>query len=269
MRVTILGAGTAIPARSYSPAGILVQVGREQLLFDAGPGTAQRLHAAGGSLFRLDRLFLTHYHVDHCLELVTILFALRIPQPVRTKPLTIYGPRGLKRLYRQLNATFHRWLEPRTYRLVLKELDETTVRFSGYTVTTRRMNHSTPALGYRLARPGLPRTGAVRGLRPLRAGEAQGKRVAYSGDTDVCDNLVRLGRGADLLVLECSQPDERKIAGHLTPTECGQIASEARCKHLVLTHFYPVFRGYDIRRRVRRSFRGRLTLARDLTSFRL
>ncbi|MBI3011419.1 MAG: MBL fold metallo-hydrolase [Candidatus Omnitrophica bacterium] len=249
MRVVVLGAGTAIPARGHSPAGIYVNVRGEHLLFDAGPGTAQRLHQAGVSLWQIDRIFLTHAHVDHCLDLVSILFALRIPQPVRTKPLTVYGPRGLTRLYRQLNAAFHRWLEPRTYRLTLSELDETTRRFHGYTITTRWMRHSTPALGYRI--------------------EAQGKRVAYSGDTDVCDNIVRLGRGADLLILECSHPDERKIAGHLTPTEGGQIASEARCKHLVLTHFYPVFRGYDIRRRVRRAYQGRLTLAQDFTSFRL
>lgn len=249
MRVVVLGAGTAIPARSYSPAGILVQVGREQLLFDAGPGTAQRLHAAGGSLFRLDRLFLTHYHVDHCLELVTILFALRIPQPVRTKPLTLYGPPGLMKLYRELNRAFHRWLEPRTYRLTVRELGETAVRLKSGTVTSRWMHHSTKTLGYR-----------------LEAGE---KRLAYSGDTDVCQAIVELGQDADVLILECSHPDERKVAWHLTPSECGKIAAAARCKHLVLTHFYPVFRGYDIRRRVRRFFRGRLTLARDLTSVRL
>jgi len=249
MRVTILGAGTAIPTTGHSPAGIYVEAGGEHLLFDAGPGTAQRLHEAGGSLWRLGRIFLTHAHVDHCLDLVTILFALRIPQPARTKPLTVYGPRGLKRLYRRLNIAFHRWLEPRTYRLALKELDETTLRFGGCTVTTRTMRHSTAALGYRL--------------------EARGKSVAYSGDTDVCENIVALGRGADLLILECSHPDERKVPGHLTPSECGKIAAAARCQHLVLTHFYPVFRGYDIRRRVRRSFRGRLTLARDFTTLAL
>ena len=39
MRVVILGAGTAIPAERYSPAGLYMRVGREHLLFDAGPGT--------------------------------------------------------------------------------------------------------------------------------------------------------------------------------------------------------------------------------------
>ena len=60
--------------------------------------------------------------------------------------------------------------------------------------------------------------------------------------------------------------DGRKVSGHLTPSECGRIAAAAGCDHLVLTHFYPVFKGYDIRRRVRRFYRGPLTLAKDFTT---
>ena len=247
MDVIVLGAGTAIPAARRSPAGIYMAVGPERILLDAGAGTMQRLHAAGASFLTLDRVFLTHYHIDHCLDLVSLLFALRIPQPARRKkPLTIYGPRGLKRLYRHLNTAFQGWLMPKTYRLTLTELGETTLRLPGYTVTTRRMNHyATGALGYRIETPK--------------------RRVAYSGDTESCSGIVELGRGADPLILECSHPDEWKVAGHLSPTVCGQLAAAASCHHLVLTHFYPVFAGYDIRARVRRAYRGRVTLARDLT----
>ncbi len=248
MRVIILGAGTAIPAKGYSPAGIYLQAAKEHLLLDAGPGTVQRLHAAGISPFDIDRIFLTHFHLDHCLDMASLLFALRIPEPARTKPLTIYGPRGLTRFFRQLNTAFHGWLAPRTYRLVLRELDETRVRCPGYTVTTKRMTHSTRALGYRL--------------------EAEGTIITYSGDTDICSAIVTLGREADVLILECSHPDQRKVAGHLTPTDCGRIAAQARCRHLILTHFYPVFRGINIRRCVRRAFAGRLTLACDLLAIR-
>ena len=248
MHVVILGAGTANPATGYSPAGIYVRIAKEHVLLDAGPGTVQRLHAAGMSPFDIDRVFLTHFHLDHCLDMASLLFALRIPHPARTKPLTIYGPRGLKRLFRRLNTAFHGWLTPRTYRLTLRELGETRVRCPGYTVTTRRMAHSTTALGYRL--------------------EARGKRVVYSGDTDVCASIIELGCHADVLILECSHPDQRKVVGHLTPTDCGRLAAQAGCRHLVLTHFYPVFRGVDIRRCVRHAFTGRLTLAHDLLALR-
>jgi ribonuclease BN (tRNA processing enzyme) len=154
----------------------------------------------------------------------------------------------LKRLYRELNNAFQGWLTPWGYRLTLTELGETTVRLPGYSVSTRRMNHyKTGAIGYRLAERGR-------------------EALAYSGDTDVCQGIVDLGRNAELLILECSVRDEQKVPGHLTPTECGRIAAQADCRRLALTHFYPVFKGYDIRRRVRHSFGGRLTLARDFTS---
>lgn len=246
MRVTILGAGTAIPARGHSPAGLYVRTRTEHLLFDAGPGTVQRLLTTGTTIFDLDRVFLTHYHLDHCLDLASLLFALRIPQPARLKPLTVYGPPGLGRLYRRLNRAFNGWLTPRTYRLALKELKEKTLKLPDCTVTSRWMRHTTPALGYRL--------------------EIPGQRLAYSGDTDACEAIVELGRNAHLLILECSHPDGKKVAGHLTPTECGRLAEQANCRHLALTHFYPVFKGYNIRRRVRTHFRGRLTLAKDLTT---
>ena len=247
MRVTVLGAGTAIPAERYSPAGVYVRVNREHVLLDAGPGTLQRLHAVGVRPWQLDRIFLTHFHLDHCLDLAAVLFAARIPQPPRTKPLAVYGPRGLTRLYRRLNTALNGWLQPKGYRLTLHELDETTLRLNGYTISTRRMNHSARALGYRLT--------------------SAGERVVYSGDTAACQAIVDLGMQADLLILECAMPDERRVIGHLTPTECGQIAARAACRHLALTHFYPVFQGYDIRGRVRRHFRGPLTLCKDFTSF--
>lgn len=250
MRVTILGAGTAVPAAGRSPAGIHVDVGGEHVLLDAGAGTLQRLQQAGVPFAELDRIFLTHFHVDHCLDLVSILFALRIPSVNRRKTLFVYGPPGLKRLYRRLNTAFSGWLSPRGFPLILKEVRQGMIRLPGYTVEARGMNHyQTGAVGYRIT--------------------AAGKVMAYSGDTDTCGGIVELGRSAHLLILECSVTDEGKVAGHLTPSECGGIASAAGCRHLLLTHFYPVFRGYDIRARVRANFRGRVTLAKDFTSIRI
>ena len=250
MNAIVLGAGTAIPAKAHSPAGLYVRAAREHVLLDAGAGTLQRLQAAGLPWHQLDRIFLTHYHLDHCLDLASILFALRLPQVGRRKPLTVYGPPGLQRLYRRLRIAFHGWIAPRGFSLVLKEVQDTTVRLPGYTVRSRRMRHDdTGAVGYRLTE--------------------RGRSLAYSGDTDVCEDVVALGRGADALILECSVPDARKVEGHLTPGECGSLATAAGCRHLVLTHFYPVFQGYDIRARVRRAYRGRLTLARDFVALHL
>ena len=266
MKVVILGSGTGAVVKDRGYAGIYVRAGGEHLVLDAGPGTLRQLAHLGVTYLDLDAVFLTHFHPDHCLDLVSILFAMRIPRPAvgspsaadtssaarmvpprsRTKPLTVYGPRGLTRLSRRLSTAFQGWIEPRTYRLTLKEIGETTLRLPGYTIRTKRMRHGTAALGYRV--------------------ESGGRSLAYSGDTDVCPQIIELGRRADVLVLECSMTDELKGAGHLTPSECGRIAQRAGCRHLVLTHFYPVFQGYDIRRRARKAFAGRLTLARDFAT---
>jgi ribonuclease BN (tRNA processing enzyme) len=93
--------------------------------------------------------------------------------------------------------------------------------------------------------------------------DARGRSMVYSGDTDYCVNIVRLGKNADLLILECSFPDERKSPGHLTPSFAGKIAREASCKKLLLTHFYPVFQGHDILQECRKEFSGEIVLAED------
>jgi ribonuclease BN (tRNA processing enzyme) len=93
--------------------------------------------------------------------------------------------------------------------------------------------------------------------------QAEGRSLVYSGDTDYCGNIVRLGKEADLLILECSFPEERKKEGHLTPSLAGRIAREAQSKKLLLTHFYPVFQGHDIREECRKEYSGEILLAVD------
>jgi ribonuclease BN (tRNA processing enzyme) len=249
MKVTMLGTGTAIPVPDRGYAGLLVEVGGERIVCDAGPGTLRQLSRVGVTYLDLDRLFVTHIHPDHSLDLVSILFAMHIPEPGRRTPFTIYGPPGLRRLIDRLSRAYQGWMAPQTYRLTVRELRPGTLRLPGGRVRAVAMQHSTPTLGYRF--------------------DAGGASMVYSGDTDAGPGISALARGVDLLILECSMTDERKVAGHLTPSECGRIAAAAGCRHLVLTHFYPIFHGYDIRARVRRNFRGRVTLARDFQSFRL
>ena len=71
--------------------------------------------------------------------------------------------------------------------------------------------------------------------------------MVYSGDTDYSEDLIRLAQGADLLICECSLPEEMKVEGHLVPSLAGRIASEAGCRKLLLVHLYPECEGRDIR----------------------
>ncbi len=91
-----------------------------------------------------------------------------------------------------------------------------------------------------------------------------GKSVAISGDTDYCKNIIDLASEVDLLVLECSFPDEKKVEGHLTPSMAGKIGLESRCKRLLLIHLYPVCDNQDILKECKRLYPSEVILGEDL-----
>jgi ribonuclease BN (tRNA processing enzyme) len=90
-----------------------------------------------------------------------------------------------------------------------------------------------------------------------------GRRMVYTGDTGFDEGLGRWAAGCDLLLAECSLPDDREMAIHLTPRRCGALAALARPRTLVLTHFYPPVEQVDIRAIVGEQFDGRVVLADD------
>lgn len=110
------------------------------------------------------------------------------------------------------------------------------------------MAHMIPTIGYRLE-------------------FSSGKVLVYSGDTDYCENIVELAKGADVLILECSFPDDLRVEGHLVPSLCAKIAKESGCKVLALSHFYPQWEGRDILRECRSFYNGNIILAEDLMEF--
>jgi ribonuclease BN (tRNA processing enzyme) len=111
---------------------------------------------------------------------------------------------------------------------------------------------------------GMATLAAMLKSRGYRITGSDGKSVVYSGDTDVCDNLVTLAKGVDVLICECALPDEMKVEGHLTPSLAGRIAVQAGVKKLVLTHFYPECDAVDIAEECRNTYKGPLVIAEDL-----
>jgi ribonuclease BN (tRNA processing enzyme) len=100
---------------------------------------------------------------------------------------------------------------------------------------------------------------------------ADRKSLVISGDTDYCQNIVDLSAEADLLVLEYSFPDGKKVEGHLTPSLAGRIGKESSCKNLLLTHLYlyPLCDQPDILSQCRQTFKGEAVVAEDLMRFKI
>jgi len=93
--------------------------------------------------------------------------------------------------------------------------------------------------------------------------EHDNKSIVYSGDTDYSKEIIEISKDADLLILECSFPNNKKVEGHLIPSLCGKIATKANVKKLVLTHLYPECDNVDIKKQCNKEFGGMVIVAKD------
>lgn len=249
MKITIIGSGTCVPSLKRSSCSVLIEISQDLLLFDSGAGTMRRLLEVGVSINQLSHIFYSHLHPDHTGELIPFLFATKYPEAHRRrKPFTIVAARGFVDFYERLKGAYGKWIELDPGLLNISELDTTGrdhLDCAQFDVDSLPMDHTDMSLAYRI-------TGS------------NGKSVVYSGDTDVCDNLVTLAKGVDVLICEAALPDKMKVEGHLTPSLAGRIAAQAGVKKLVLTHFYPECDAVDITEECRKTYQGPLVIAEDL-----
>ena len=279
MDLSLFFAGTAgsVPTARRGLPALLLRAGGDRILFDCGEGTQQQLLRSIG-LPELDAIFVTHYHLDHWLGLLGVLktFDLR----GRERPLSIYGPPGLRTLLDAMRPAWGRVAFP----LALEELDpHEEVAFGGYTVAPFPVEHRVRAYGYAFAedeRPGrfdaeaavalgvlpgpdfgrLQEGETVGGVRPEQVlGEPRrGRRIVISGDTAPCQATEVFAHEADLLVHEATFLDDElaraRETGHSTARQAAEIASAAGVKLLALTHLSTRYFPRDVRDEARAVF---------------
>jgi ribonuclease Z len=168
----------------------LIVAGEQKLLFDAGRGVMQRLYESRINPRDITTVFFTHLHNDHYEGLpplwMTSWFLLG-----RERPLEAWGPPGTANMVQGMRVMFAHDLDRRVnpfnklenLAISVNEIGEGTVfDRDGVRVTAFTVDHKdgNPALGYRV--------------------DHAGRAVVLSGDTTYDANLVRQGKGADLIV---------------------------------------------------------------------
>jgi ribonuclease Z len=268
LEVVFLGTAASGPSAGRAPTATLLRRGGDRMLVDCAEGTQRQLMRSVLGLPDLPEILLTHFHADHTLGLPGMLktFALR----QREELLTIYGPPGLRDLFRDLRRLIGRL----TYEVELEEVRPgETLERDDYRILVFPVHHGVSAVGYALVeddRPGRfdvetadaigvpngPERGALqRGesitladgrvltpdavLGPARAG----RRIVLSGDTAPSEAVQVLADGADVLVHEATfTDDERDRAAetlHSTARQAAELAREAGVGLLALTHVSP------------------------------
>ncbi|MEX2447165.1 MAG: ribonuclease Z [Solirubrobacterales bacterium] len=263
LSLAFLGTGGAVPSARRNTASLLVARGGERLLFDCGEGTQRQLQRSLG-LVQVDAIHFTHFHADHFLGLPGLLKTYDLTE--RERPLTIYGPRGLRDLIQSLGRVIGRV----GYKLDLVELEPgEAIPCAGAEVRAFAVEHSVRAIGYSLVearRPGrfdleaAKRLGVEEGpdFAALQRGESvpgaagtvepgevvgesrPGRSVVITGDTAPCRATVEVARSAELLVHDGSFAEEEAQraadTGHSTVGQAAAVAREAEVKLLALVH---------------------------------
>lgn len=263
LSVIFLGTGGSVPSARRATASVLVARGGERLMFDCGEGTQRQLQRSVG-LVQVDEIFLTHFHADHILGLPGLLKTWDLTD--RQAPLRIYGPRGLRDLFK----TLARIVGKTGYPLELIELDPgDAVSLEDAEVRAFQVEHSVRAIGYALVeeerpgrfdpdaakRLGVPEGPAFAALQrgeeaqgssgPVRPEDVMGeprpgRTVVITGDTAPCHATVAAAADADLLIHDASFSEEEAQraaeTGHSTVGQAAAVAKEAHVKLLALVH---------------------------------
>jgi len=265
-----LGTASAMPTPERHLSAMAVERKGRVFLFDCGEGTQYRLLHADLNRSRVDAIFVTHLHGDHCYGLPGLLSTLALQK--RTDPVTLVAPTGTRAM---LDAIPGDAPDDLPFSLRITELGNDLRRAGVYeteelTVTARPLEHRDVAMGFRLAertRPGRFHPERARALGVpegpafgrLQNGESvtaddgttvrpeqvmgpprPGIALAYVTDTRPCDGGRVLADNVDLLYHDATFTDSlhaRAVeTGHSTAREAAEVARDAGADRLLLGH---------------------------------
>ncbi len=218
MKVRFLGCGDAFGSGGRFQTCIHLQTGASQVLLDCGASSLIAMRRFGVDPQAIDTVVLSHLHGDHFGGVPFLILDGQFRR--RTRPLTVAGPPGVEVRVRQAMEVFfpgstaiERKFETRFVELTDREATEVgPVRVTGFGVVHAS---GAPPFALRVA--------------------AEGRVVAYSGDTEWTESLLDAARGADLFIAEALFYDKR-VKYHLDLTTLLRERARLECRRLIVTH---------------------------------
>jgi ribonuclease Z len=253
-RFAFLGTSGAVPSAERDTISIVFEDPAGLVLLDCGGSPVQRLRRLGLDPLRLTHVVLTHLHPDHAYGLPALLQSLMLlgrtaPLPILCRPehvtplttlLTLFGLTGASRVQAPLTPID---LAPGARACAVGAL----------AVSTSPNEHgSMPNFAVRVDVTG-------------------GGAVVYSSDTQPCEAVVALSRGADTLIHEATFPERHRgrFGVHSTAAEAGQVAARAGVRRLILAHIEADYHGEvdALAEEARKHFAGVVEVARELAPY--
>jgi ribonuclease Z len=274
MKLTILGTASAFPTKERAHSAMLLDIGPESILFDCGESVQRQIQIVGAKPFKINKIFISHWHGDHVLGLGGLLQSFAMLK--RKIPVEIYGPKGTFERFQFLRKA----LELRIgFPIKIIEIPLKTVKVistNKYEIWAAKAKHDIDCLAFSyiekpkrrvdikyLKKFGLVNDPIIGKLaegkditwknKKISASKATylqtGKKLVYIIDSAYTEDLVKFSKDADLLVCESTftsdLKDEAREYGHMTASDAATLAKKAKVKQLVITHFSQRYKTSD------------------------
>ena len=209
MRLTILGMNGPFPAPGGATSGYFLASGETRIALDLGSGCLSRLTALTPPE-ELTALLLTHWHYDHCADVLPLIYRL---DACAAQPVHVYAPVDESSLVRRAVQGCPK--------IVLHDIENSEFQVGDLRIKAYPARHPVPAVMYRI--------------------EAEGKSFCYTGDTNTVEGLADFARAADFLLADGLFTEAAWAEGkpHLSASLAAQLAKDAQARRFVITHLNP------------------------------
>lgn len=292
--LTILGCSSQQPTRLRNHGAYLLRWNNEGFLLDPGEGTQRQFIFANVAPTCVTRIFVSHFHGDHCLGLGSMLMRLNLDKI--THPVHCYYPASGKVYFDRLRfgTIYHdhvQVIEHPVHSNGIVHQDD------NFTIEAHFLDHGVENVGWRITEPDVYKFDReklksfgidgplVRKMeedgtivhhgKKIRIDEVanlrKGRVFASVIDTKQTPAAVTIAKNADLFLCESTYLEEhRELAEkyhHLTAKQAAQIAKEANAKQLILTHFSARYQDLEIFEEEARNIFPNTKVADDLKVF--
>jgi ribonuclease Z len=268
----ILGCSSQQQTRFRNHGAYLLRWNEEGLLFDPGEGTQRQFIFAEVPPPCVNRIFISHFHGDHCLGLGSMLLRLNLDKV--THPIHCYYPASGKKFFDRLRygCIYRENIHVVEHPVSKEGLVEDDGKFR---IEAAFLDHGIENIGWRVTEPNAVKFNKeklkefkvegplVRLLESQGSIEIDGRLVrleevshirpgdafAYVVDTRPCKGALRIAKGAKMLLCESTYLEEERALAHeymhMTAKQAAEIALESGVQTLILTHFSARYRDLE------------------------